>query len=138
MPTLLSSWYGVPVAWNAVGATPNPPQWTRGVLAETIRSVDYLAVRDELSACELRRVAPGAMVHIVPDTAFGVRRVFRGDGPSEERQPLPELDPSRPYVIVQPSPHFAFHRTWVDRFVEEAIRRGYQIVVLPISPALGD
>ena len=138
MPTLLASWLGIPVAWNAVGVSRHTPGWAVGLLAETARSVDYLAVRDVESAEELERVARRLPVEQVPDTAFGAASLLDHDSHAAADRLRVDLRLAEPYVVVQPSIHFLEHKDWVESLVEEARAAGRGILELPVSPCLGD
>jgi len=138
MPTLLAGWTGVPVAWNAVGVSRDTPRWAARLLAEASRAAQYLAVRDEPSADEIRRVAPDAEVRVVPDTAFGVAALLDCASPEvvELQEELGLVD--RSYVVYQPSPDLAPFRSWLVRVLRWYADHGLTVVELPISPCLGD
>ena len=59
-PTLVAGAAGVPVAWNAVGASSGTPDWARPLLAAALDLASYVSVRDEPSARELRAVSTSA------------------------------------------------------------------------------
>jgi GT2 family glycosyltransferase len=138
-PTLAAALDGVPVAWNAVGASQDTPDWAMGLLRAGIDAAAYLSVRDEESANELTRVAPAADIRVVPDTAFNVDQLWSESVRAETSALLDEMGVGQEnYVVVQTSPNFA---GITDRLVPglEALREvGYEIVGLPISPVLGD
>jgi hypothetical protein len=137
MPTLLGRWRGVPVAWNAVGASPGTPAWAEPLLAEACRSTGYLAVRDEPSAAEIRRVAPDVDPRLVPDTAFGLGALDAASS-REALQLHDELGLAGPYVVYQPSPDLAPFQSWLASAVGWYAGQGLTIVELPIGPCLGD
>ena len=137
-PTLLASCYGVPVAWNALSASLNTPEWARGLLRRALESAAYVSVRDEPSLRELADVAPGVRVELVPDTAFGIRRLLPS-GPSEAFRRFAEVhELESPYVVVQASPELASHARQIDEALTDVQASGYRVLELPISPGLYD
>ena len=134
-PTLLAHAYGIPVAWNALGVSPDTPAWGRPLLAEAMAATDYVSVRDEWSAQELASIAPDAEIAIVPDTAWSVRT----PATAEAVDPLlAQMGATKPYIVVQPSPLLLEHAADVRAAVTAAHELGRSVVELPISPALGD
>lgn len=71
-PVLAAAAAGVPVAWNAVGASAGTPAWAHPWLRTALAASAYVSVRDADSAAELRSVAPGTDVLVTPDSAFGL------------------------------------------------------------------
>lgn len=65
-----------PIVWNALGLPGTPVPGATDRIARTVRSVAYVAVRDEATAREVRRCAPEADVQVVPDTLLVVDRLF--------------------------------------------------------------
>lgn len=74
--TQLAERDGARLIWNAPGV----PRMMAGRAAELLRAatarVDYLAVRDETSAEHLRRSGVSTEIHVVPDTALDVTRLW--------------------------------------------------------------
>jgi hypothetical protein len=137
-PTLLAASCGVPVAWNAVGVVPGAPEWAQEILRLAVGSVDYLTVRDEQSARELTRAAPSTHIRIVPDTAFGVRRLVP-ESPTEAFRRLRErAGLGKGYVVLQASHELLPYSAQIEQALAVARRAGLAIVELPASPALGD
>jgi lipopolysaccharide transport system ATP-binding protein len=134
-PTLLARAYGVPIAWNALGVSPDTPAWARPLLAEAVSAADYVSVRDEPSARELAALEAGTTIRIVPDTAWGVHR--HADGVDLDRY-LEDVGVSRPYVLVQPSPLLLERAADIRAAARAARELGRSVLELPISPALGD
>jgi O-antigen biosynthesis protein len=136
-PALVAAIRGVPVIWNAVGASPDTPRWARHALATVLEASDYISVRDEVSARELADVGPDLDVHLVPDTAFAVGRLLDARGVDPESV-AEELGVPRPYVVLQPA---AAMRPWQDA-VQEAVHRlgeqGISVLELAASPTRGD
>jgi lipopolysaccharide transport system ATP-binding protein len=138
MPTLLGEAYGVPVAWNSLTVSPGTPEWARGLLGLAARSARYVTVRDEPSRQELARVADSASVTLVPDIAFGVKKLLPNMPSDAFHRFLAENALRGPYIAVQPSPHLVRHAWQIDAAVAEARAQGCAVLELPISPALGD
>ena len=88
MPTLLAACNGVPVAWNALGASLDTPSWARGLLSAALASTAYVSVRDESSLDELTKFAGHNVVRLVPDTAFGIRQLLPSTPSPELRKVL--------------------------------------------------
>ena len=136
-PTIVAASTGVPVAWSAVGASPDTPGWAREMLAETLQAVEYVSVRDGDSLAELRLVAPSIRSRLVPDTAFGIRAFLDAQATTTPSPWASAID-GRPYIVVQPS---AALRTSAGA-IREAIglldQTGLAVVELPVSPVLGD
>lgn len=138
MPTLLAIGTGVPVAWNALGASPDTPAWAEALLRVALESGETVTVREEASMDELRRVSGTADVQLVPDSVFGLPAIMTGSpSPAFERW-LAENELQGPYIIVQPSPHLVDRRVDIAWELRAAAALGYLILELPISPVLGD
>jgi hypothetical protein len=138
MPTLLAAAAGVPVAWNAVSASSDTPAWAQELISVALASASYVAVRDEPSVAELTRFAGQTTVHLVPDTALGIRKLLPEE-PSESFCRLcADVGLVAPYVIVQPTEHLVPFASQVDRALTEAAASGCVVLELPISPCLGD
>lgn len=132
-PTLVAGAAGVPVAWNALGASPDTPAWARPLVTAALEVASYVSVRDEPSARELRAVASSVDVEVVPDTAFGVTRLLDG----EPKKDLNEIV-SPPYVVVQATPNLRVHAQRIAAAAEPLQEAGISLLELAISPALGD
>jgi lipopolysaccharide transport system ATP-binding protein len=137
-PTLLAVTYGVPVAWNAVGSVTSMPAWGERLLGLAVRAADYVAVRDEPSAGALASAARGAPFKIVPDSAFGLRRLVP-QTPSERFWTFcDQVGLTPPYVILQPSPSLVPFASQVGDALSHFWQEGRSVLELPIGPALGD
>jgi lipopolysaccharide transport system ATP-binding protein len=138
MPTLLALTWGIPVAWNSVGVSPNTPAWARPLLALALRETPYVSVRDEPSAQELKGVCAEARVNVVPDTAFGIRALLPS-APSETFLSFCSATAlARPYIAVQSARQLVKFSGHVAAAVREARAQGCAVLELPIGPALGD
>ena len=137
-PTLVAGAAGVPVAWNAVCASPGTPRWARPLLAAALDLASYVSVRDEPSARELRSVSSSAKVELVPDTAFGVTRLLTPEPTESLRRLIATAGIARRYVVVQASPYLRVHAERIAAAVAPLKEAGITVLELPISPALGD
>ena len=138
MPTLLAAGVGVPVVWNALGATPDTPTWAQPLLRVGVESAELVTVREQGSVDELERISAAAPVQLVPDSVFGLPAVLPGAPSAAYERWLTEWGLEGPYVIVQPSPHLRGRRDEIATELAAAAALGYLILELPISPVLGD
>ena len=139
MPTILAAGRGVPVAWNAIGVLPDTPVWAEPMLRQAIDAVDYVAVRDQASAAELRRIGAGERLRIVPDTAFSLRALLPNKGPSRDFKAFAKtrgLD--MPYVVVHAAAALTEHASTLRRMLGVLQSKGYKVLELPIGPVHGD
>jgi lipopolysaccharide transport system ATP-binding protein len=132
-PTLVAGAAGVPVAWNALGASPDTPAWARPLITAALEVAAYVSVRDEPSARELRAFAGSVNVEVVPDTAFGVKRLLDAE-PHHDRSGVV----SPPYVLVQATPNLRVHAQRIAAAAESLQDAGINLLELAISPVLGD
>ena len=127
-PALLALEANVPLLWSAVGASTELPPWGRELLREVLRASAYVSVRDAASQRVLQEIAgDGSKVLLVPDTVFGI-----GDLPLESRRG------EKPYVVIQATPHLKPYADSIRQLVLWLRQQQYEIVLLPVSPALGD
>jgi GT2 family glycosyltransferase/spore maturation protein CgeB len=136
-PTLVAAAAGVPVAWNAVGASTGTPAWARPLVACALEAVEYVSVRDGDSLHELAGIAPHHEVRLVPDSAFGIRPFLVSRTASPPRS-LQEALAGRPYVIVQASRGLRSSAPAIEAALQLVSARGIAVVEVPISPVLGD
>lgn len=136
-PTLVAAAAGVPVAWNAIGASLSTPEWARSLVAAAAKAADYVSVRDGASLAELAEVAPSAFIRLVPDTAFGIRDLLRTRPAGLPSAALSQLV-ERPYVIVQASRGLRAAVPALRAALPAVRDSGFDVVELPVSPVLGD
>ncbi|MDX6400089.1 MAG: lipopolysaccharide transport system ATP-binding protein [Gaiellaceae bacterium] len=132
-PTLVAGAAGIPVAWNALGVSPDTPAWAGPLVAAALEVASYVSVRDEPSARELRGLTRTANVEVVPDTAFGVTRLLAADASDRLSQIV-----SPPYVVVQATPNLRPHAEKIATAAEPLRDAGIALLEVAISPALGD
>jgi GT2 family glycosyltransferase len=137
-PSLAAAAAGVPVAWNAIGVSPDLPAWGLPLLRAALESIDYVAVRESDGADELRRVAPGIDIQVVPDTAFCLDALPREHAREQAAALLSGAEVEGPYVVIQASAHLAPARAELERLAAVALDSGRAVLELPIGPALGD
>lgn len=136
-PMLMAAARAVPVAWNAPGVFGPIPGWAEPLLSTTIAASRYVSVRDERSRCALVHLAPESAITVVPDTAFGIGQLLAERGSSVEMDELrKEIGLIRPYIVVQATSRLTAFAECVrshPRALDD-----YQILLVPICPALGD
>jgi polysaccharide pyruvyl transferase WcaK-like protein len=74
--SLLSAKLDIPCAWNSPGVPADLPDPILSMSKNSIECVDYLAVRDNLSADRISRLI-NHPVHIVPDTALVINEIWK-------------------------------------------------------------
>ncbi|MCU1273074.1 MAG: hypothetical protein JWO48_505, partial [Bryobacterales bacterium] len=126
-PAMLALEANVPLIWSAVGASSELPSWGCELLREVLRASAYISVRDVASQRALQELAGDREVHLVPDTVFGIR-----DLRLEKPRNLGS------YVVIQATPHLKPHADSIRRLLVWLKSQQYDVVLLPISPALGD
>jgi hypothetical protein len=101
------------------------PKPTRRSIAEAAKALNYCTVRDSWSRWMLRLCGvPSTQVHHCPDPVCGIHAALEG------------IDTSRPdggdvpYILMSLYPRM-LPEGWVEEFVEEANRRGFQVYGLP-------
>ena len=137
-PALIALQHDVPVIWNAPGTDGKEvPEWANPLMRAALDLSRYVAVRDEASRSTLQALT-GAPVTVVPDTAFGLRRLVNFDGPpSTEFTRLCDASGLHgPYIVVQAKLGFEGFVRFVKDHAERF--RDFQFLVLPIGPELGD
>jgi Polysaccharide pyruvyl transferase len=136
VPTVTALLAGVPVAWNAPGASPTIPPALDPLVAAAAAGVELLNVRDEQSARWLAERA-GVSAGIVPDTAFALAATAPPPLGEEARAALAGLD-GRPYAILQPCAELGPVRGGVDAALAAFAAGGRAVLELPIGPVNGD
>jgi lipopolysaccharide transport system ATP-binding protein len=137
-PALLALQHDIPVVWNAPGMDGNKiPGWAKPLVEMVLTHSRYVSVRDDPSRAELEHLT-GVPVAVVPDTAFGIRRLLNLEGsPSVQFTRLCEVSGLEgPYIVIQP----ALGVEGFVRFVKRHPRqfRGFRFLALPVGPVLGD
>lgn len=134
-PALLALEQGLPVVWNAPGVHGQIPDWAAPMLNAALVSSDYVAVRDDRAHRALTALAPMAKISVVPDTVFGVANLCDPGKPSAECTALREqIGLQRPYLVIQATAGIYE----LAQSIAGKLPLSWQILVLPIGPALGD
>src|SRR5205807_4072104 len=86
VPAFLSALNGKPVIWNAVGAWTGSPRapWHDDLVRRVLAASYFVGVRDAVSRDHLATLAPHADLELLPDTAFGLSRIWPLDQESAE------------------------------------------------------
>jgi lipopolysaccharide transport system ATP-binding protein len=138
-PALLGISCCIPIAWSAVGVSTNIPTWSHQLVRAALEGSDYVSVRDQVSFEALSSLQPRCETHIVPDTAFGISRIISlGHEGQEFREFINTHSLSEKYIVCQPSPMLFPWANDVLRTLALFREHGYDVVILPISPTLGD
>lgn len=139
MPAMLAALAGKPVIWNAVGALTGSPRAPRydAVLRRTLAASRFVGVRDEPSRDWLAQLAPGAAIEAMPDTAFGLSRLW----PLGAESPAfaawrTSLGLEGRFAVIQASPGMAAHRATIE--VQLRAAGLDRAVILPVCRCHGD
>ena len=141
-PAVLAAFAGKPVIWNAVGVSmgwPHAP-WYDELVREVFAASYFIGVRDVVSRDDLARVAPGADIQLLPDTAFSLSRLW----PLQEENTKSieftnwrrSLGLEGNYVVIQASAAVGKYRSIIESLLESM--GGIPAVILPICWCHGD
>jgi lipopolysaccharide transport system ATP-binding protein len=133
IPALLAIEAKVPLIWSAVGASPQLPVWGCEILREVLRASTYVSVRDTASQGVLQELTCDREVLIVPDSVFGIQALHL-----EHQKDGDHRDLGQRYVVIQATPNLKGYADSLQRLILWLRRQKYEVVLLPISPALGD
>ncbi len=137
-PALIALQHGIPLIWNAPGMHCNEvPAWAVPLVRLTLEHSPHIKVRDALSQSTLASLSDIARVEVLPDTAFGLPRLFDEQRPSAEFLALREsAGLNGPYLVVHAIAGLdSFLRLWRTH---SELFPGVQVLLLPIGPVLGD
>jgi lipopolysaccharide transport system ATP-binding protein len=137
-PALIALQHGIPLIWNAPGMHCNDiPEWAEALMSLVIGNSPYIRVRDKLSQQALQRFSPQSRVGVLPDTAFGLPLLIDDQNPSREFQAWSrQAGLDKPYIVI----HAIRGLDRLLRLIRENPQAfaGYQFLLLPIGPVLGD
>ena len=142
VPAVLAALNGKPVIWNAPGAWTDSPRapWHDQLLRQVFASSYFIGLRDAASRDYIAKLAPDAVTERLPDTAFGLSRLWPLEKESVEFtnwRRLLELEGD--YVVVQPSAAVAMYHSAIESLLESMDPEGMtRTVILPISWCHGD
>ena len=141
-PAVLAALNGKPVIWNAAGATKNWPHapWHDQLLRQVFAASYFIGVRDAVSRDRLAKVAPGADIQLLPDTAFGLSQLWpfaEGSAESVEyKNWRMSLGLEGKYVVVQANTAVGHYRSRIESLVKSMAN--VSAVVLPVCWCHGD
>lgn len=135
-PALAASNTGVPVFWNGPSASLDTPAWAAPMLRAALEMSEYVAVRDEPTAAEMRRVGYAGQCSIIPDTVFGLPDLL----PLEKAKIrstalLEQAGITGPYVVVQAKSELT---SIAQALASDPRTHDFQILVIAIGPILGE
>ena len=137
-PILIGNKYNIPVIFNAPGVPFQFNESMRSLVGELLNKVDYLSVRDEMSATFLKECGV-ANVKVVPDTIIEIENVFQQPllknirKQLQIRYKLPEDDS---YIVMQ---HNTFqitntvYKKYYKTVADRVIQSGKKVVFMPIG-----
>ncbi len=138
LPGLIGLQNDIPVFWNAAGVHGSVPHWGLPLLKLTLEQSSYISVRNQFSKSELEAINGNVEIQVVPDTAFAISRwVDVADASEEFTTLVTDLGLEKPYIVIQAA------SSGMDFFLRmvknnPASFEGFQFVVLPVGPAVGD
>ncbi|MGA9393267.1 MAG: polysaccharide pyruvyl transferase family protein [Candidatus Sulfotelmatobacter sp.] len=138
VPAVQAALAGKPVIWNAVGAWTGSPRsaWHEELLRQVLAASCFIGVRDAASVDYLARIAPDAGIEFLPDTAFGLSRLWpleqESTGFTNWRRSL-GLDGK--YIVIQANAALGCYRSTIESQMQSAAISG---VVLPVCWCHGD
>ena len=138
IPAIHAALAGKPVIWNAVAAQTDAPRvpWYDELVRQALVSSYFVGVRDIASRDHLAKLAPEASIELLPDTAFGLSRLW----PLEEKSAefanwRLSLGLEGRYGVIQANPAVGYHRSTIESLAKSM---GVDLVILPVSWCHGD
>ncbi|MBV7429984.1 polysaccharide pyruvyl transferase family protein [Acidovorax sp. sif1233] len=137
-PALLGAQHGVPVIWNAPGMHCNDiPSWSHPLLSLALECSTHIAVRDEPSKTALMPFVDPQRVHVMPDTAFSIRRCLKSHSGTDEADAiLKYLGLKTPYIVIQATQNLERFTDYVKKFRVELPNLSF--LLLRLGPVLCD
>jgi hypothetical protein len=139
IPAVQAALAGKPVIWNGVGAWTGSPRapWHDELLRQVFAASYFIGVRDAASRNYLARLAPDADIERLPDTAFGLSRLWPLEEESAEFGNWRRaLGLKGNYVVVQANASVGLYRSTIESLVRTM--GGTNAVVLPVCWCHGD
>jgi glycosyltransferase involved in cell wall biosynthesis len=135
-PALAAANTGVPVFWNGPSASLDTPAWGAPLLRAALAMSEYVSVRDEPTAAELRRIGYSGQCSIIPDTVFGLPDLLPLEDACTRAAPLLEqAGITGPYIVVQAKSELA---SIAQALAAHPDTQHLQILVVAIGPILGE
>ncbi|WP_165356613.1 polysaccharide pyruvyl transferase family protein [Sphingosinicella sp. BN140058] len=131
LPALAGAIGGKPVFWNGIGAWTDSPRAAGldHIVQEAFAASRLVGLRDEASLRHLARIAPDAATRFVPDTAFGLSRLWPlGEESTDYRAWRQALGLAGRYAVVQANAAMPLHA--------EAIQRQLRLMDIPAAVIL--
>jgi len=138
-PAVLAALAGKPVIWNAVGASTgwSHSHWHDELLRQVFAASYFIGVRDSVSRDDLAKIAPEAAIQFLPDTAFGLSRLWPLEEESAEfKQWKASHGLAAKYVVIQASTEAGKHGREIQSVLEPMEKTS--AVVLPVCWCHGD
>jgi lipopolysaccharide transport system ATP-binding protein len=138
-PAVLAAMIGKPVIWNAVGASVGwlHSAWHDALIRQVFAASYFIGVRDAVSRDDLAELAPDASIHLLPDTAFGLSRLWPlAEESAEFTNWRRALGLEGRYVAIQASAAVGKHSSMVESLLESM--GNINAVVLPVCWCHGD
>ena len=137
-PAAHAALLGKPVVWNAVGVSLGWPRtaWHEELIRDVLMASAFIGVRDRRSQAALATLAPAAPIQVLPDTAFGVSRLWPlADESRAFAAWRAELGLRGRYLVMQATNAVARRHAEIETLAE---KMGVSILLLPICPCHGD
>jgi len=138
-PAVQAAFFGKPVIWNAVGASIGWAHsvWYDELMRRVFAASYFIGVRDSVSRGSLARIAPDAGVELLPDTAFGLSRLWPLEQESVEfANWRSTLGLEGRYVVIQANAGVGYHHSRIKSLLESMGK--VNAVILPICWCHGD
>jgi lipopolysaccharide transport system ATP-binding protein len=136
-PALLALQHNVPLIWNAPGMHCNQiPVWANPLMELAFTHSSYIAVRDKLSQAALSPFNGKKEIAVVPDTAFGITRLFNEQLSVEFHHLRQQSGLTGPYIIIQSALGLDNFLSFIKKHRQRL--QNFQFLALPIGPVLHD
>ncbi len=139
VPAVLAALVGKPVIWNAVGAWTGSPRapWHDELLRHVFAASYFIGVRDVASRDHLAKLAPGAGIELLPDTTFGLSRLWPLEQETMEfTNWRRSLSLEGKYVVIQANAAVGSQLSRIEGLVKSM--GGINAVILPVCWCHGD
>ena len=140
VPAAQASLAGKPVIWNAVGALTGSPRLPGydALLRQVFAASYFIGVRDIASRDYLAQLAPDADIEFLPDTAFGLSRLWplHKEESVEFKNWRRSLGLDGKYVVIQASAAVGAYHSQIESLLRSMGM--VNIVILPVCWCHGD
>jgi len=143
-PAALAAMIGKPVFWNAVGASVGRLHgpWHDELVRQVFAASYFIGVRDVISRDDLAKLAPDAAIQLLPDTAFGLSRLWPLEKESAEftnwrtMLGLDRKGLEGKYVVIQANATVGKQLSAIESLIESM--ENTTAVILPVCWCHGD